>query len=218
MMKVQHYLYFATLVIALQACQNTEGKKGNDQDSVTATDSLSGNPPAEPGNAADAVLTDDAKTFIIPVAIGGMMEVETANLILQKSANKAVKEFASNMVADHTKANQELAVLAKDKKIAIPTDLSTEQLKHLAKMKELTGRSLDVSYVTMMVEDHANMVALFKNASRYQDPALKSFVANRLPILQVHSVMATKLGKDLNITNANNGDDYPNVRPDTLKK
>lgn len=217
-MKIYHFLYFATVVIGLQACQSSEGKKGNDQDSVTATDSLAGNAPAEPGNTADAVLTDDEKTFVIPVAISGMMEIETANLILQKSANKAVKEFASNMLADHTKANQELAVLAKDKKIAIPTALPAEQMKHLAKMKELTGRSLDVSYVTMMIDDHANAVALFKNASRYQDPALKGFVSNRLPILQVHSIVATKLGKDLNITNAGNGDDFPNVRPDTVKK
>jgi putative membrane protein len=217
-MKIQHYLYFATLVVGLQACQNTEGKKGNDQDSLTATDSLAGSPAVGPGNAADAVLTDDEKTFIVPAAIGGMMEVETANLILQKSDNKAVKEFAAMMVKDHTKANQELAVVAKDKSIGLPTALPAEQTNHIAKMKELTGRSLDVSYVTMMIDDHANTVALFENAARYQDPALKNFVVKTLPVLQMHNKMAVKLGKDLNITNANNGDDFPNVRPDTVKK
>ena len=91
-----------------------------------------------------------------------MMEVEAANVILLKSGNKAVKEFAALMVKDHTKANKDLATVAQGKGIAIPTALPEEMANHIKKMQELSGRSLDVHYITMMVNDHANTVALFE--------------------------------------------------------
>jgi len=216
-MKTYHFFYALTIIASLQACQSSD-RKNRDDAATTAADSLGDTTQRAQTYTADVALTGDEKTFILPVVSGGMMEVEAGNLILQKSGNKAVKEFAAMMVKDHTKANHDLELIAKSKGIALPAVLPEPQMKHMEKMKELSGRSLDVHYVTMMIDDHANTEALFGQASRYTDQDLKRFILNTLPIIQMHHKKAVQLGKDLNISNANNGDDMPNIRPDTNQR
>ena len=60
-----------------------------------------------------------------------MMELEAANLILQKSKNAEVKDFAQMMITDHTKANAELQKLATLKGLQLPSTFPAEQQKHL---------------------------------------------------------------------------------------
>lgn len=216
-MKIDH-LFISVLVISgLLSCQNHDTNKAR-KPATSSVDSLSDTARQTRDYTTDIPLTSDVRSFIIPAAIGGMMEVEAANFVLQKSGNKSVKEFAALMLKDHTKANHDLEGVAKKKGIALPGMLPDEQMKDMTKMKELSGRSLDVYYITMMIHDHASTEAMFKQASiRFDDADLKSFLKNTLPVIQGHHKMADKLGKDLNITNANNGDDFPNVRPDTLQ-
>lgn len=216
-MKIPHLLAGAAMVLALQSCQNQE-KKDKENLETAKSDSLADSIQRTKATTPDALLTDDVKTFILPAAIGGMMEVEAANLVLQKSGNADVKAFAAQMVKDHTQANKELAPIAAAKGVNIPTMLPEQQGKHLVQMQTLAGRSLDVHYITMMITDHASTVALFEQASRYNDQAIQQFVAKTLPIIKAHYQTALKLGKSLNISNMNNGDDMPNVRPDTMSK
>jgi putative membrane protein len=216
-MKIPHLLAGAAMVLALQSCQS-EQKKENSNLETNKSDSLADSLAKTKASSPDALLTDDVKTFILPAAIGGMMEVEAGNLVLQKSGNPEVKAFAAQMVKDHTQANKELEPIAKAKGVTIPTMLPEAQGKHLVQMQTLSGRSLDVHYITMMIKDHASTVALFEQASRYNDPAVTAFVTKTLPVIKGHYQTALKLGKSLNITNVNNGDDFPNVRPDTMAK
>lgn len=215
-MRTSNFFLLMIVILGLSACQNQE-KKDIAGVETAKSDSLADSLQRIKANTPDAKLTDQENSFILPAAIGGMMEVEAGNLVLQKSGNKAVKAFAALMVKDHSKANAELEGIAKSKGIEIPKSLPEEQMKHMTQMQELAGRSLDVHYITMMIKDHAGTVALFAQATKYPDPALKAFISNTLPIIKGHYQMAAKLGKDLNISNMNNGDDMPNVRPDTIK-
>lgn len=216
-MKTTYFFFLMTAVFGLSSCQNQE-KKENSALETKKSDSLADSIQREKANTPDALLTDNDKSFILPAAIGGMMEVEAGNLVLQKSGDKAVKAFAALMVKDHSKANLELEKIAKAKGIELPKTMPEEQMKHMSQMQELAGRSLDVHYITMMIKDHAATVAMFTGALKYPDTALKTFISNTLPVIKGHYQQAVKLGKALNISNMNNGDDFPNVRPDTLKK
>src|SRR5690348_15601382 len=63
-------------------------------------------------------LTD--QEFAAQAAIGGLAEVEAANLALQRGSGAEVKQFARRMLDDHTKANRELMSLAASKQIGLP--------------------------------------------------------------------------------------------------
>ncbi|WP_168202431.1 DUF4142 domain-containing protein [Pedobacter sp. KBS0701] len=58
--------------------------------------------------------------FLQQAAIAGMKEVLTGKLADNKATDKKVKAFGQMMVDDHTKANEELRILAKLKKIGLP--------------------------------------------------------------------------------------------------
>jgi putative membrane protein len=132
-------------------------------------------------------------SFVKKAALDGMTEVELAQVALSKSKDEKVRSFAQRMVADHGKANKELATLAKSKQMDVPTSLDAE---HQAMVQSLSGKSgaaFDASYSEHMRADHAKAIALFEGASQGTDMELAAFAKKTLPTLQDHKKMADAL-------------------------
>jgi putative membrane protein len=146
-------------------------------------------------SAATQSLASSDREFITHVAHNGMMEIDLANLALQKSANEDVKRFAQRLIDDHKAANEKLMTLAQSKGITLPgpaTVASTSQTNEgarqsaniettraaqgqqstdakISKAKEklgrLSGAEFDREYMKMMVKDHEKAVAEFQKQS-----------------------------------------------------
>jgi putative membrane protein len=203
------------LLIGLLACRNAN--RGGD-DTSKIIDSLSDTTKrAEEINAA-LDLKDDAKIFALSAATGGMMEVEAANLALKKSKEKAVRDFAGRMLKDHSIANKELKSIAAAKGLQLPQTLVAELSKHLEMLNTLADRAFDVQYMKMMINDHKKTVQLFTDGSHLVDPELKAFAAKTLPVIKEHYQTAMEIGKRLNISNANSGDDVLGLSPKEIEK
>jgi putative membrane protein len=205
------------LLIGLQSCGNADRNHGG-QSANKVTDSLSDTTQRTQGRTADVDLDGDAKVFTLGAATGGMMEVEAAGVALKKSKNEAVKEFAARMLKDHGAANEELERIAKDKDVQLPQTLPSEMEGHIAKLNSLAERAFDVQYMIMMIKDHQKAEQLFTKGSGLNDPELKVFAVKTLPIIQRHYQSALKIGKDLNIRNANSGDDVLGISPSKVEK
>src|SRR4051812_10160157 len=67
------------------------------------------------------------RLFVTLTAQGGMAEVELAKLAQQKSRNDAVTTFAKRMADDHGKSNTQLAELAKQAGLTLPTAPAPDQ-------------------------------------------------------------------------------------------
>ena len=65
-------------------------------------------------------------TWMTKAAQGGMAEVELGKLAQTNASSDAVKQFGQRMVDDHTKAGEELARIAADKGITLPTGLDAK--------------------------------------------------------------------------------------------
>ena len=78
-----------------------------------------------PARAAgrSARMTPADKEWVTKAGMGGLAEVQTGNLALQKAQNADVKAFAQRMVTDHRKANEELEQLATTKGLTLPAQL-----------------------------------------------------------------------------------------------
>jgi putative membrane protein len=127
----------------------------------------------------------DEAAFMKQAAIGGMMEVDLGNIAL-KSTNPAVKAFAVQMVADHSKANVELKALADKSGILLPTTYPSEEKQHMDEMKKMKGGAFDKHYIDMMVTDHDKTVTLFRNGVDSQDKDVKAFAVKTLPVITSH--------------------------------
>ncbi|WP_213938126.1 DUF4142 domain-containing protein [Pseudomonas sp. dw_612] len=137
--------------------------------------------------------------FVDNAAAGGIAEVETSKLALEKSSSADIKSFANMMITDHTKANEELAALAKKHDIEVP-DSTTLVKQAKAKILDLRDESFDAAYANNQVKAHEDTIALFKKeADTVTDDKkpgateLKGFAQKMLPALQKHLEAAKEL-------------------------
>jgi putative membrane protein len=171
------------VAFSFQAC-NSEPK-----DSKELADSL--NEMADSSNTGDSVIAmeapkDDAE-FTTEAAIGGMAEVEFSKLALTKTSNGKVKDFATMMVNDHGKANEDLMAIAKSKSISIPLVLDDKHQKDLDDLSKKTDSDFDKKYVDHMIDNHQKTEKLLKDQGKDgTDPELKAFANKTLPIVQAH--------------------------------
>lgn len=131
--------------------------------------------------------------FVEEAAQGGINEVESGKMALEKSSSADVKTFANQMISDHSEANEQLKALAKKLDIEVPDDASlTAKAKQM--ILEIRDESFDKAYANNQVMAHEQTVALFKKEAESSDhPELKAFAEKTLPKLQHHLEMAKEL-------------------------
>jgi putative membrane protein len=205
------------LLIGIQSCGSPD-RNGRDESANAIVDSLSDTTQRAQAQTADVELNGDGKVFALSASTGGIMETEAAGIAVKKSRNKAVKDFAARMLKDHGQANKELNQIAMDKGLQLAQTLPEELAGHVAQLNELADREFDVQYIRMMIKDHQKTVQLFSDGTHLADPDLKAFAVRTLPVIQEHYKMAMDIGKALNISNANNGDDVLGLSPTKIEK
>ena len=135
-----------------------------------------------------------------------MLEVELGRLASTKAASAEVKDFASRMVTDHSKANAELTELASGKGLTLSTQEQVKA-KHqgmFAKLEKLEGAAFDREYMSARVKDHDKDVALFeKQAKNGRDAALTAFAEKTLPTLREHQKMAKQVNDKVSAKGTN---------------
>jgi putative membrane protein len=210
-MKTMKFLsLIITGVCILQACHNSEKEKQSGTMSSDSSVTVS-------ANGKQTKLSKEETTFIEQAAFGGMMEIEAGNDALQKSKNPKIKELAQMIVNDHTKANQELDSIARNKGLKLPSAYPIAEQKQISALKELNAASFDHNYLGMMVKDHILTLEKFRLAAKYEDPAIKAFAIKSIPVLENHYAKANALDSLYIKQKMNNGDDILNIDKSSKK-
>ncbi len=156
----------------------------------------------------EKLTSDDAEDnadFMVKAASGGMLEVELGRMALQKASSPKVKQFAQQMIDDHTKANEELKALAAKKNITLPTTPGDEAQEHINDLAKYSGAEFDKEYLELMHKDHQEDLDLFKEAAEEaEDADVKAFAAKTLPVLENHHQMVEQM-EDGTAKNAKSG-------------
>ena len=146
-----------------------------------------------------AALAATSNDFVDNAAAGGIAEIETSRLALEKSQSADIKAFANMMITDHGKANDELATIAKKNDIEVP-DTTTLVKQAKEKILDMRDESFDAAYANNQVKAHEETIELFKKeANSVTDDKvkgateLKGFAQKMLPALEKHLEIAKKL-------------------------
>jgi putative membrane protein len=130
----------------------------------------------------------------------GDLDIKTAQLALEKSKNKAVRDFADNMVKDHTAVNDQALALVKKLNVtpednATSKGLADQAADKQAALAKLSGTAFDKAYVENEVAYHKTVNdALAKTLIPSANNAeLKSFLQTGLKIFQGHEQHAEHL-------------------------
>jgi putative membrane protein len=171
----------------------TDSNRSRTSDAKTAEHS--GHTAGAAGSSADGSMvgkTDHA--FMTKAAMGGMMEVQVAQMAQQKASGQEVKDYARKLEQDHSKANDKLKAIAKERQVELPSDVGPEHKAMIAKLTNLSGAEFDTAFMKMQVQHHRKDVKEFERAStRSMDSDLKEFASSTLPTLKEHLSQAEQI-------------------------
>ena len=161
--------------------------------------------PATTGGSAtsgDQSLSQQDKDFLKDAA-NGKAEVEAGRYVQEHAASPAVRVFGRWMVTDHTMAGDALQRTAASVGYQLPGSLDREARGMVDQVKKLRGAELDRTYIGYMVEDHRQDVRAFeKEAQSGQNPQVKAFAQEYLPVLQQHLTAIEELRRSVIETSA----------------
>src|ERR1051326_6361170 len=131
--------------------------------------------------------------FVVMACDANMLEIQLGELAKKTAMTEDVKKLAEHMIADHTKANNELKELASKKNISVPSILSDKSQKKYDDLVKKTGIDFDKAYSDQMVSDHKDVIDAFqKEADKGNDADVKSWASGKLSALQEHLQMSEK--------------------------
>lgn len=119
--------------------------------------------PQRPERESRQAGQSDAREFISRMAIGNMAEVELGKLALERAESQEVKDFAQQMIKDHTQANEELAKVAAQLNVQMPADLDQKHRQLRDRLSRLEAPKFDRAYMEEMVRDHRQTAAQLRD-------------------------------------------------------
>jgi putative membrane protein len=141
------------------------------------------------GNISDQAFVDIAAQTDMTEAHLGQMAQETAS-------SQQVKDYASMLVTDHTADYKKLTAVATKAGLTVPKGLNPQHDKMIAPFEKLKGKAFDARYMKEMVAGHETAIAAYEKESRDgQNPDLKTYATEALPILHKHADAAKDLHK-----------------------
>jgi putative membrane protein len=183
MKKLSYLLMIAAAAYTFQGCGSHPKDAKETADSLNKTKDTTTN---AMNTGGIAVSNDDAK-FATTAANGGMAEVALGKLALTKTSSAQIKTFATMMVTDHGKANDELMAIAKTKNITLPAAVDSTHQKKMDELTKLNGKDFDKAYVDAMVDGHKKTLSLMQDEAKDgKDADLKAFAAKTAPTVQMH--------------------------------
>lgn len=138
-----------------------------------------------------------ATDYVKMAADSDMYEIQSSRLALTRSKRDDVKQFAREMIADHTTTTKSLmaALRNQDRTIARPsTRLSSDNAAKVALLRKAPRSEFDTLYLQQQLGSHQTAWALHKGyATDGTDPALKQVAASAVPIVERHLMHVKQL-------------------------
>lgn len=173
------------------------------------TSSNSSNDMGQQSNMANAPVSTKLspmdKSFMRDAAQGNKAEVMLGKMAADKATNPEVKQFAERMIRDHSKAEEQLEQLADNEGVQLPPQPAAQAKMTDDELQKLSGDQFDKAYMSDMLKDHKKDIAAFRQEDQSgNNPQVKEFAANILPILESHLREAKKVAPTTGVA-ANSG-------------
>ena len=127
--------------------------------------------------------------FVKQAGASDLYEITSSKLVAT-SANPKVRDFAKQMITDHTSSTEAIkAAATKSGFKPMPPALTPKQAADVASLRAASGAVRDSLYITQQKAAHAEALALHQdNAANSSAPALKAASAKIVPVVKHHKM------------------------------
>lgn len=160
-----------------------------------------------PAFQQDKEVTDPQIAGIVVTA--NQIDVDTGKLAKSRAKSSDVKQFAEQMITDHTAVNQQAAALARKLNVTPQESGVSKSLRAAAqdamnKLKGLKGAQFDKAYVDHEVAYHQQVLDAIDSLliPKAQNAELKDLITKVRPAIQAHLDHARHLQSTLKVAEA----------------
>lgn len=129
--------------------------------------------------------------FAKMAAQGNAAEVAAGHMAQQKASNDQVKQLGQTLVTDHSKSNDKLQEAASKDNMQLPSQPNEMQQQEAQKLQDMSGKQFDRAFLKNEIRDHHKDIRAYEQeANSGQNPQLKQYAKDCLPVLKKHLQMA----------------------------
>lgn len=173
-------------------------KKGATESQATKVPGAPTNPKHTPASPHAKGPSSTDQKFMKDAHIGNLAETQLGQMAQGKANNPDVKKFATRMVDDHSRADDQLKQIAQQQHVALPDEVDAAHKNEADRLSKLSGTAFDKAYMLNMVQDHQKTVQKFDHVSKTSgDPEVKNWAQQTLPTLQSHLQDAQKVRQEV---------------------
>ena len=195
-------LSLGVVLCAITACQqNPSGVQAAHEDRAGDTNSgITGTGSTSAGSAGNNVLSTEDRNTAMKIEQAHIEEIDLARYVRDKTDNSDVKSFAKMMIDDHNDAlNKQQDVLKDENVNRSANSKPADEASNMAALQNTSGADLNREYMKMMVQDHQKDLEELQNAeASVQNPDLKNYIQDLIPVVEKHLKKAQELENQLN--------------------
>jgi putative membrane protein len=136
----------------------------------------------------------EARAFFEEAARANITGIRMGELARERAAAQGVKDFAAQMIIDHTRALEQLGRTAQRSGVRLPDAPAGEQAAVLARLRGLRGDAFDKAFLDEQVAAHGRLVRLLEAQSADPaDPNAGQYATATLPGVQAHEGVVRSL-------------------------
>lgn len=109
------------------------------------------------------------KKFAREAAMANLREIKMGNLAQSNSSNASIQALGKKMVADYTRAHNNLKALASKKGIKLPKSMSSKDEKKYNELAKLKGEAFDKEFADCALKNHRNVYEMYKHEAMHAD-------------------------------------------------
>lgn len=142
----------------------------------------------------DAALAKADIAFIQKAVVYNFVEVQAAQAALLRSLTADEKSYAEELVRQHTQANQELAALARQKRVEIASTLPSDRQEELMDLEKLQGADFNERFLEDRIDRHQQALRYLEDArDNSADADLRQYADSGVIAVKRHLETAKRL-------------------------
>jgi len=118
-------------------------------------------------------------------------EIMSSELALQRAQSEWARNFARDMIREHTMAQNELKMLAREKGVQLDQTLPKKMQAELDRLSRLSGAEFDRAYRDIQLKAHQETALMMERQIKNgRDSMIRNYAVKSLPAVKKHREMA----------------------------
>ncbi|WP_214411773.1 DUF4142 domain-containing protein [Sphaerisporangium fuscum] len=156
----------------------------------------SGASPADFVNTPTGPLGPADRDFLIKVRQAGLWEIPTGQQAQERAGSQRVKEVGLQLVADHTKLDEQVRAIAAKLGVVLPSTPNADQQGWMAELSTKTGADYDATFANRLRFAHGKVFAVVsavRAGTRNSD--IRAFASAAVDVVMKHMTLLESTGR-----------------------